>query len=112
MPPAFDTKLDQVTALRRRAERRACKLEAILRVRGHSIRCTVVNISEGGAGITTDSIAQLQTGQVVILSAQPLGDLTCVVRWRADLHYGLEFDATGSRSPAVHAFFDSLPISA
>lgn len=91
-----------------RAERRACHVWARVTVGGRDAQCVVQNISEGGAGLSLDSIIRLSTGQRVLLSLKELGDLPCIVRWAAPPRYGVEFDGLGRQSQAVRDFYDQL----
>jgi hypothetical protein len=93
---------------RPRGERRSCRIMARLAVDNRDGHCVIQNISEGGAGVLTDPIVMLRTGQRILITSDELGSLVCFVRWAAHPRYGVEFDSHGRKSQAVRDVYDSL----
>ncbi len=94
---------------RRRTDRRACSLDAMITTRHGEVRAQVHNISAGGIGFSIDPIISLKPGDAFTLRHEKLGDVACVVRWSMQSRHGAEFAAAGAALASVHAFYDTLP---
>lgn len=100
------------TDLRRRSERRSCRLDVTLRTPGGDCQALLLDISAEGIGIRVDALMRLRPGTPVSLVAPPLGDVSCIVRWAMPPRYGAEFTAAATALAGVRSFYDSLPSAA
>jgi hypothetical protein len=102
--------LTRATAGKRRHLRRSGIWAAVLELgKGERCRCTLVDLSAGGAKLLFGHVAQhIAKGRIVALTAQPLGMRWGRIAWIAGRSAGLEFldaapetlTATASRSNA------------
>ena len=93
---------------RRRTERRACNLQAVIVTRHGEISGRIYNLSAGGAGISIDPVVSLRPGESFVLRHDVLGEIPCIVRWAVHPRFGAEFTVAGAALASVHAVYDRL----
>lgn len=99
--PAFDQ--------RRRSERRACALTAVIDTGRGAASARITDLSACGIGFVLDTVLALRPGERMLMRHDQLGSVPCVIRWVMHPRYGAEFDAGGKLLAQINAFYDSLP---
>ncbi len=97
----------------RRATRHSVSIAAKITVDGTAVECTMMNLSLGGALVT--SAAKHSMGQRVVVSFQvptqpSMIEVSATVRWADESGIGLQFDGLRARDVwALNEYFKRLP---
>ena len=97
---------------RRTSTRHAVSIAAKLAIEGAPKACTVLNLSLGGAQVS--SVGKLPMGARVTIAfsvptlEEPI-DVGCTVRWADDAGLGIQFDGLRARDVwALNKYFETL----
>src|SRR6266705_2532978 len=79
--------------LRRKSPRVAVNIPALLMAEDKSLlgRCTMLDVSDGGARLQVERPAELPATLILVLSKGARTIRHCAVRWRSDTEIGVEF---------------------
>ena len=88
---------------RKAVRHRAC-LRADIQARCLFLGGYILDISDGGMRVSTDSIAEIWAGERVEVRCRELGLLTGTVRWRSPGEFGVLFDESTNTAAKVQHF--------
>jgi len=79
--------------VRRKSPRVAVNIPGLLMAEDKSLlgRCTMLDVSEGGARLQAERTAELPATLILVLSKGARTVRYCAVRWRSDTEIGVEF---------------------
>jgi hypothetical protein len=85
----------------RRDPRHACKVRALIKVRGNTYEGWVHDVSPRGLRISTDTVAEIWTGDEVEVDIRGFGAIAGTARWRVPgragiLLHDMLYDSTNS----------------
>ena len=91
-------------AEKRKAVRHRACLRADIRAKSLFLGGYILDISDGGMRVSTDTIAEIWAGERVEVRCRELGLLTGTVRWRSPGEFGVRFDESTNTAAKVQHF--------
>ncbi len=107
-----ETAIRPAIDLRRRSARRVCNLDVVVRTDGGDLAARLLDISEGGLGLSIAGFMAPKPGARLLVIHPRLGEIPCLLRWVMHPRYGVECLTGHPALGRVHALYDSLPRAA